>query len=183
MATSLKKVRAALEPEEPNYAAAASELGAGAIPHLQILIEGDDKMLASKAIYLASLIPDDRAPALVRAAAELDDPVLRVAAAAASRNLEPEPAGEVLIELVKDTDAGVRKVARASVPDVRSAALEELLGQETPEPIARSVPGVPQEPSLPFDRPMPGESQDTGAMPGESGGMMPGETGGRMPGE
>jgi hypothetical protein len=48
------RVRAALEPEEPDYAAAA-QLGP-AVPHLQTLIQGDDPMLASKASYLASLI-------------------------------------------------------------------------------------------------------------------------------
>jgi len=50
----------------------------------------------------------------VRAAAQSSDPVVRVAAAAAARNLPAESANDVLGDLVSDADAGIRKVAQAS---------------------------------------------------------------------
>jgi HEAT repeat protein len=180
MATSLRKVRAALEPDEPNYSAAAADLGADALPHLQTLIHGDDLNLASKAVYLASLIPDEGAPALVRAAAQLDDPVMRVAAAAAARNLESDTASELLVDLVGDDDPGVRKVAQAAAPEVPSAALQTALAQGQPD----SEPsGDLPEPIPPVTGLMPGEARATlSEMPGGASGRMPGESATQMPG-
>src|SRR5215217_6878140 len=123
MAVSMKEVRAALDPDELDYHAAARELGAGAIPHLQTLINGDDPMLASKAVYLASLIPHEGVRQLLHEAAGQDDPIVRTAAAAAARNLEPQAASDVLVQLVTDADPGVRKVARAAVPEQPSDSL------------------------------------------------------------
>jgi HEAT repeat protein len=118
----MEEVRAELERDEPNYARAAG-LGPDAIPHLEELARGDDTMLATKAVYLAGLIQDERAAKLVEEAAAADDPRVRVAAAAAARNVETDRASGVLAPLVADEDAGVRKVALKSVP---SDATEEL---------------------------------------------------------
>jgi HEAT repeat protein len=184
MAVSMKRVRAALEPEEPDYAAAA-QLGPDAVPHLRTLIQGDDPMLASKAVYLASLIPDERTPELLRDAAQHDDPVIRVAAASAAQNMDAPVASEVLVELVADSDPGVRKVARAAVPSRPTAALARRL-EEAPEGAgeARPTPAAPEE-AMGLQRPMPGEptAGGSGLMPGETSGQMPGEPQGKMPGE
>lgn len=115
MAVTMEEVRAELERDEPNYARAAG-LGPDALPHLEELARGDDTMLATKAVYLAGLIQDERAKKLLEEAASADDPRVRVAAAAAARNVEPEGASEVLTPLVADDDPGVRKVALKSVP-------------------------------------------------------------------
>ena len=122
MAVTMAEVRAELERDEPNYARAAG-LGPDALPHLEELARGDDTMLATKAVYLAGLVQDERAAKLVEEAASADDPRVRVAAAAAARNVETERASGMLAPLVADDDAGVRKVALKSVP---SDATEEL---------------------------------------------------------
>jgi HEAT repeat protein len=107
----MEAVRKVLDPDEPDYAAAA-ELGEDALPHLEELVRGDEVMLASKATYAASLISGGAD--VVATAADSEDPVIRVAAAAAARNLPPERAEPVLLRLSDDDDAGIRKVARAS---------------------------------------------------------------------
>lgn len=115
MAVSMEDVRRVLDPEEPDYEAAA-QLGPDAIPHLEALVAGDDPMLASKAAYAASLLEGATGEEVVRVAARSDDPVVRVAAAAAARNLPAQSARAVLTELASDEDPGIRKVARASAP-------------------------------------------------------------------
>src|SRR4249920_770513 len=124
MAVSMETVRTALDPDEPDYPGAA-RLGAEALPHLAAIVKSDDTMLASKATYLASLIKSPKSGEIVASAAQSDDPVLRVAAAAAVSNLTPSAASAVLTELVGDPDPGVRRVARMSVPDKPTAKLSE----------------------------------------------------------
>lgn len=113
MAVSMDDVRRVLDPEEPSYETVAN-LGTEALPHLQMLVAGDDPMLASKAAYAASLLEGAAGEEVVRAAAQSDDPVVRVAAAAAAQNLPAKSASDVLVELVRDDDPGIRKVAQAS---------------------------------------------------------------------
>lgn len=113
MSVSMEDVRKVLDPDEPDYAAAA-QLGEDALPHLEELVRGNDPMLASKATYAASLISGGADA--VATAADSEDPIVRVAAAAAARNLTPERAEPLLRRLSDDEDAGIRKVARASAP-------------------------------------------------------------------
>ncbi|MFC6014706.1 HEAT repeat domain-containing protein [Plantactinospora solaniradicis] len=194
MSVSMERVRAALDPEEPNYPAAA-QLGQEAVPHLEELVRGEDEMLASKAAYLASLIDAERARAVVSAAAEHPSPVVRVAAAAAARNLTAPGASEVLLNLVDDEDVGVRRLARSSVPPEPSEALSRRLA-EAPEE-ATDVPSEAPSALPPVGGLMPGEAepgdapvQSSGLMPGESpgrsgpgDGLMPGESAGGGPGD
>ena len=113
MTVSMDDVRRVLDPEEPSYEAAA-ELGPDALPHLHALVAGKNSMLASKAAYAASMLEGAAGEHVVRTAAQSPDPVVRVAAAAAAKNLSSQSAGEVLADLVVDEDPGIRKVARAS---------------------------------------------------------------------
>lgn len=136
MAVSMKRVRAALEREEPDYAAAAQLV--------QTLIQGDDPMLASKASYLASLIQDERTPGLIRQAAQHDAPAIRVAVAPAARNMDAPVASEILVELVADDDPGVRKVARKAEPEEPTDALAQRL-EEAPD-AAGETPRRPLSP-------------------------------------
>src|SRR5687767_10947744 len=126
MAVTMKDVRAALDPEEPDYAKAA-QLGPDALPHLEALVNSGDTMLASKAAYLASLIKAPKSAEVVATAAQSDDPAVRVAAAAAASNLAPSAASTVLVDLVTDPDPGVRKVARSGVPSKPSGPLAKKL--------------------------------------------------------
>jgi hypothetical protein len=115
MAVTEQQVRAHLDPEEPNYPAAA-QLGPDALPVLEQLVRGPDPLLASKAAYLAALIPHENASRVLEAAAKSSDVTVRVAAAAGLRRL-PDAAESLAMDLVDDHDEGVRKVALRSVKD------------------------------------------------------------------
>lgn len=134
MPVTMKQVRAHLDPEEPNYPAAA-KLGAEAVPHLKKLVADPDPMLASKAAYLASLIPEESALEVLENAARHGNAVVRVAVAAAMGNVPGDLGSGVLAPLVGDADAGVRKVALASVHSGAGEALrarvEEVARAET----------------------------------------------------
>lgn len=133
MPVTMATVRALLDVDEPKYVEAA-ELGPPALPFLEKLVHDADPMLASKAAYLASLIEGQHAEAIVKTAAKSPHAVVRVAAAAAARNLPAAAAETVLGTLKTDDDAGVRKtVARAS-PAARS----------TPPPLSAGAPAPPE---------------------------------------
>ncbi|MDX6533477.1 MAG: hypothetical protein QOF68_1221 [Gaiellales bacterium] len=183
MAVSMEAVRAALDPEEPDYGNAA-KLGPEALPHLEALVDSGDTMLASKATYLASLIQGPGSADVVAKAAQSDDAAVRVAAAAAVTNLSASAANVVLVELVGDPDAGVRKVAQRSVPDKPNAKLNAALkaAPDAEDELGDTAPAAPEIPSTGL---MPGERPDdaSATMPGEQrGGGMPGEQP-KMPGE
>jgi hypothetical protein len=179
MAVTLQDVQALLDPEEPDYGA-VTNLGQESLPHLLALVQGDDSMLASKAAYAASVLSGSSGREVVEAAARSDEPIVRVAAAAAARNLPKKAASRVLLDLVDDADAGVRRVARSAAPENASGALAERLAAR-PRPAAGDA--GPLDPSM-FGGLMPGEEQrDTatgipsGLMPGEANRNMPGSTG------
>ncbi len=115
MPVTMKQVRAALDPDEPDYAKAA-RLGPDALPHLARLIAGKDPGLASKAASLAGMIAHERAVPVLEKAAKSKDARVRVAAAASARHLPAPGASRVLAALIQDADVGVQKVALRSVP-------------------------------------------------------------------
>lgn len=169
MSVSMQDVRKVLDPDEPDYDAAAA-LGADALPHLQALVEGNDSMLAAKAAYAAGMLEGDQGSEVIRTAAQSDRAVVRVAAASAAGNLPGEAAAPVLTGLAADPDAGVRKVALDSVPDDAPEGLVAELRSGAAEAAGRSGQeddGGETPPGL-----MPGEaSRDSAAEPG----LMPGE--------
>jgi len=140
MAITMKDVRAWLDADEPDYAGAKQALGTAAVPFLLQLVQGGDLALASKATYLASMIQSAQSPAVVHAAAQSREAILRVAAASCIRNLPLVQAEKVLDSLKGDPDAGVRKVAVKSATrftSARVAAKLELMAQSDPEPFVR----------------------------------------------
>lgn len=141
MAVTMQQVLALLNVDEPSYAK-ASQLGPDALPHLEALIDGPDVMLASKAAYLAGLIPGDRSLPLVKRAATRPDPRVRIAAAATAPNLTQAAADEVLLTLVGDRDVGVRKTVVKSVSPNADAALRarlDELSRQDPEQSIRQI--------------------------------------------
>jgi HEAT repeat protein len=124
MAVDMEQVKAALDPEEPDYAKSAQQLGADALPHLEKIIGGSDTSLAAKATYLAGLIGGEKSVAAVAKAARSAQPVVRIAAAAAAAHLPAEHSDAVLLQLVDDADHGVRKLAMRSAPAAMSDALQ-----------------------------------------------------------
>lgn len=141
MPVTMQQVRAALDPDEPDYRRAAG-LGPDALPYLERLVRGKDVLLASKATYLASLIDDPRSPAVIEAAAKSRDPALRVAAAAGARNLPARSGSVILLTLLDDSDVGVRKVALRSTPTAASPELRSrllALSKSEAEPALREL--------------------------------------------
>ena len=119
------------EPDYDNEALTDPEI----VPLLAALIGGTDRGLAAKAVAVASEIADEEAVALLRNAAASGDSIIRVATAAAVRNLEPDTASEILTPLVQDTDPGVRYVALGAVPESPTpelvASIETISQSET----------------------------------------------------
>ena len=72
-------------------------------------------MLASKAVYLASLIIDDKSVSLLEGAARSQEPIVRIAVASGLRNLSEQDANRVSDLLVGDNDVGIRKVMLKSI--------------------------------------------------------------------
>jgi len=114
MPVTMQQVLDVLNPDEPNYLQAAN-LGPEALPYLENLIKTGQPMIASKATYLVSLIKDKKSVDILKVAAMNKNPVIRVAAAAASKNLSLNLAKDVLSLLHNDDDAGVRKQAEKSL--------------------------------------------------------------------
>lgn len=143
MAITLEQVRAILAADEPDYAAAA-RLGPQILPHLKKLIASGDEADASKAASLASRIDDDRAVELLRAAANSPSSLVRLAVAGGVRRLTRPSASGVLMALLNDRDAGVRKLAiKSSANRDNSALLAKIgdLSRNDPTPAVRSLAG------------------------------------------
>jgi HEAT repeat protein len=108
MPVTRDEVISALQPDEPNYPAAAQHLGAEAAPILAELAEGDDVELATKAASLAGFLTAEAARPVLRRGVGHDDPAVR-SAAAASLARQPELVDELSSQLLTDPDIGVRK--------------------------------------------------------------------------
>ncbi len=128
MATTMEQVIAELNLDEPNYVQAA-KMGSEALPHLASLIRGTDPGLASKAASLAGMIQEAESVDVLEQAANHADPRVRVAAAAASRNLSDVDTSRILLSLVSDADVGVQKVALQSVPAKATDELKSAINQ------------------------------------------------------
>ena len=103
-----------LQQEEPDYAAAA-KLGDAAMPLLTEIVKGSDERLASKAASLIGMINSPQKGDALVEAAQNPSVVVRVAAAAAAANLQPDQATKVLNHLIGDSDIGVSKFALRSI--------------------------------------------------------------------
>lgn len=141
MAVTLEQVLAVLMPEEPDYPSAAS-LGIDALPHLNNLANGSDLMLASKAVYLSSLIQAEQATEILQTAAQSEHPIIRVAAAAGIRNLNKASANQISLMLMDDADIGVQKVVLKSLPTQITPQLRsklKTLTQQEKNPLIRQL--------------------------------------------
>lgn len=136
MPVTMQQVLAELDNDEPDYSA-LSALGPDALPHLDMIVEADDPLRASKATYAASLIGGTDSIDLLRKAAEHQDPQVRVAAAHGLRNSAAEAPTEVVGRLLDDADVGVRKIALSTAGDLDRAELRDK--------VAAMATGDPQE--------------------------------------
>lgn len=113
--TLANQIIAYLRQEETNYTEAAGKFGADAIPILQDIIKGSDEMLASKAVYLVSMIDAPGREQAMTIASQHASAIVRVAAAATADKLAPANAEVLLNRLVDDSDIGVAKFSLRSI--------------------------------------------------------------------
>lgn len=143
MPVTMEQVRLALAPDEPDYDG-ASELGPEALPHLSQLVLTGDLELASKAAYLAGRIATEGSTEVLDTAARSENPVVRVAAAEAVRNLSAQEASGILVGLVADEDRGVRRIALESI-----SAEAESIGAEATEDLRSRVAHISESDPVP----------------------------------
>ena len=117
MAVTMKQVREALAPDEPDYEHLPEELGEDALPHLRKLVRDEDPLLAGKAASLAGMIGGPKAANVLKAASAHRNPAVRQAAAGSAADLAPEDAERVLVQLMDDKDSAV--VRRAVIASTR----------------------------------------------------------------
>lgn len=142
MPVTMEDVLARIDLDEIDYPAAAAELGPEAMPVLEELAAGPDAMLASKAVYLASLISDPGSGRILERGAQHPDARVRVAAAAGLGNLPERDAEPHIDGLLQDADVGVRKVALRSAAAFDSPVMStrvERLAEHDPEPEMRDL--------------------------------------------
>lgn len=141
MPVTNEQVRAILDLDEPDYDAAAAQLGPEALPMLQRFVEGANPNRAAKAAYLAGRIGDPSAAPILEFAATSPEPSVRAAAASGAQFIG-EAAESVLLALLDDDNPAVRKTALNAVPPQPG---EELLSKISvlrdaePEPMVRDL--------------------------------------------
>ncbi|MET0181058.1 MAG: hypothetical protein ABW194_11350 [Novosphingobium sp.] len=146
MAISDEELRVALSNEEPDYPALAARLDESDVPRVRALAERDDLALATKAIYLASLLASDSAHEIVVRAADSPTELKRIASATGLPNLPPLPRERAASRLADEPNPAVAKMvlraidqpspqlvekirameSRATVPEIRALAREKL---------------------------------------------------------
>jgi len=89
----------------------AEDLGMGAFPHLLDLVRGDDELIASRAVWVASRIDGNKMIDIIKIAANREDPLTRVAAAYAANSIKGRPGDDILNKLKTDKDEVVRAKA------------------------------------------------------------------------
>ena len=119
MPITLDELRRLLGSDEPDYPAIELMAGPEAAEHLRTLARDENVMLATKAVYAASLIEGATAEDVVAEAAASDEPLLRIASASALVNLPEEARNRVAERLIDTEDVGVEKlVVRALGPNL-----------------------------------------------------------------
>jgi HEAT repeat protein len=142
MSVTMEEVRAAVEPDEPDYPAAAARFGVAALPFLVELIRGGDPSLASKAASLAGNIDGAESLEVLVEAGRSPQVVVRIAASAAVGQLRDLPVTDLLLALLEDENPYVRKVALDSAGSVRAggtARKVRSLAEQDPEQFVREV--------------------------------------------
>jgi HEAT repeat protein len=142
MSVTMDEVRAAIDPDEPDYPAAAARLGVAALPLLAELVREGDPAVASKATSLVGNIDGRESLEVLVDAGNSPELVVRIAAAAAVGQLRGLPVINLLIALLEDKDPFVRKVALDSAGSVRAVGTEMKirdLAKQDPEQFVRDV--------------------------------------------
>lgn len=112
--------------DEPDYERIVSRLTKDDIPLLTELSKDQNPAIATKAISCLGLMQTDKALSGLQDASKHPDPVIRIAAAQALRNMSKVPAAVNLLgSMLDDGDIGVRKFALKSVEHANISTLKE----------------------------------------------------------
>ena len=142
MALSKEELRLLLSNEEPNYPEIAAKIDADSIPALDALSTDADIMTATKAVYLASLLPNANAHAVVTKASKSANALLKIAAASALVNLPDATKYKIAEKLITDADVSVQKLVINSVQTTASPKLKEqikALSTDSPSEFIKSI--------------------------------------------
>jgi hypothetical protein len=116
--------------DEPDYQEIVAKLSKDDIPLLTQLAQDPNLAIATKAISCLGYINDDRAFTGVETATKSNNPVLRVAATHALRNMSSRPGAEILLgKLLDDDDIGVKKFALKTIAASKFSGLKEKVKQ------------------------------------------------------
>jgi hypothetical protein len=112
MAITKKDIYMMLSNEEPDYPAIAKKLNKSNLNDLRSLASSNNNMIATKAIYLASLIDEDDSSAIVDAASKSRSELKKIAAASALQNLKVAAKYDAIASrLLNSRNAGIKKMA------------------------------------------------------------------------
>lgn len=126
MSMTLEQLRnqlSAIEPDDSIY----GEIGSSEIPLLEQLLQDQEAWMSSRAIFALSKVPDTRAVTILSQAVSDPRQEVRVAVAASVGNLRPSDANDILVQLLDDTNLGVRKFAVQSVSETHDASVHAKL--------------------------------------------------------
>lgn len=127
MAISEQELRALLGSDEPDYGELSRRLDASAADHLRALARDDNVMLATKAVYAASLVEAPEAREVVDETSRSGQPLLRLAAASALPNLPEQARNDVAERLLDTGDVSVEKLVIRSLGRSLTPALRDKL--------------------------------------------------------
>ena len=141
MSKTLEQLRdqlSAIEPDDSIY----DGIGPSEIPQLEQLLQHNEAWMAARAVFALSRLSDNRVVTLLSRAAVDPRTEIRVAAAASVTNVKPNDANDLLLKLLTDADAGVRKFSIQSVSGAHNNAvhvkLRDLENQD-PAPWIREI--------------------------------------------
>jgi vacuolar-type H+-ATPase subunit F/Vma7 len=128
-----------IEPDENTYAG----IGVSEIPLLDQLLQDEETWMASRAVFALSRQSDQQAIKILSRVAEDPRPELRVSLAASIQNLPPTKASSnILLNLLDDTELGVRRYAIEAVSSAHNKAVREKLREietQDPAPAIREI--------------------------------------------
>jgi hypothetical protein len=143
---SRQRVLQLLDSEEPDYRAAAAEIGGDGWDVLEAMVQEDDVSIAARAASLVAnlalnpAIASQAVPAIGKAAAHPDPNVRAAAALAASR--VGAPTDDIVTDLLEDEDAGVRRIVfRGLAPPLAPpiAVVVQTLAAGDPDPAVQNT--------------------------------------------
>ncbi len=142
MALTPLELRLKLSSDEPDYEQLAPQIDDALVLTLDQLANDPDAMLASKAVYLASLVAKPQAHRIVQTASDSSRPLVRIASASALVNLPDAMRHDIADKLLDSADVSLSKLAIKAVQRSASPQLKqkiERISQESPSELIRTL--------------------------------------------